>query len=65
MFEIMKSYGSQFQQRWWQDLFKIVFRIFDNIKHPEIQVEVGVWSVSVRGVVSKSEGGVEGVVSYY
>ena len=40
MFEIMKSYGHQFQQAWWQDLFKIVFRIFDNIKHPEIQVEV-------------------------
>ncbi len=40
MFEIMKSYGNQFQQAWWQDLFKIVFRIFDNIKHPEIQVEV-------------------------
>ena len=40
MFEIMKSYGNQFQQPWWQDLFKIVFRIFDNIKHPEIQVEV-------------------------
>jgi brefeldin A-inhibited guanine nucleotide-exchange protein len=45
MFEIMKSYGSDFQQPWWQDLFKIVFRIFDNIKHPEIQVEVS-WCMS-------------------
>ena len=40
MFEIMKSYGNHFQQAWWQDLFKVVFRIFDDIKHPEIQVEV-------------------------
>jgi len=40
MFEIMKSYGGQFQQTWWQDLFKIVFRIFDNMKHPENQIEV-------------------------
>lgn len=47
MFEIMKSYGNQFQQAWWQDLFKIVFRIFDNIKHPEIQVEVSVYFVSL------------------
>jgi len=40
MFEIMKSYGHLFQQHWWQDLFRIVFRIFDNMKLPELQVEV-------------------------
>ena len=40
MFEIMKSYGHLYQQRWWQDLFKVVFRIFDNMKLPELQAEV-------------------------
>ena len=42
MFEIMKSYGHLFQQRWWQDLFRVVFRIFDTMKLPELQVEVSV-----------------------
>ena len=40
MFEIMKSYGHLYQQHWWQDLFKVVFRIFDNMKLPELQAEV-------------------------
>ncbi len=40
MFEIMKSYGHLYQQRWWQDLFRVVFRIFDNMKLPELQAEV-------------------------
>ena len=40
MFEIMKSYGHLYQQAWWQDLFKVVFRIFSNMKLPEQQVEV-------------------------
>jgi hypothetical protein len=41
MFEIMKSYGHTFERHWWQDLFRIVFRIFDNMKLPELQSEVG------------------------
>lgn len=40
MFEIMKSYGHTFERHWWQDLFRIVFRIFDNMKLPEQQMEV-------------------------
>lgn len=40
MFEIMKSYGHTFEKHWWQDLFRIVFRIFDNMKLPEQQTEV-------------------------
>lgn len=47
MFEIMKSYGHTFAKHWWQDLFRIVFRIFDNMKLPEQQSEVGdVYSVA-------------------
>lgn len=40
MFEIMKTYGESFSSRWWKDLFNIVFRIFDNMKLPEAQIEV-------------------------
>ncbi len=40
MFEIIKTYGNHYQQHWWQDLFNIIFRIFDNMKLPELQVEV-------------------------
>ena len=40
MFEIMKTYGHLFRPSWWQDLFNIVFRIFDNHKLPETIVEV-------------------------
>ncbi|XP_062316284.1 brefeldin A-inhibited guanine nucleotide-exchange protein 2 [Osmerus eperlanus] len=43
MFEIMKSYGASFQQHWWHDLFRIVFRIFDNMKLPEQQTEKTEW----------------------
>lgn len=44
MFEIMKSYGHTFEKHWWHDLFRIVFRIFDNMKLPEQQTEVrGHW----------------------
>uniref|UniRef100_A0A8C9W5R1 ARF guanine nucleotide exchange factor 2 n=1 Tax=Scleropages formosus TaxID=113540 RepID=A0A8C9W5R1_SCLFO len=40
MFEIMKSYGHTFEKHWWHDLFRIIFRIFDNMKLPEQQTEV-------------------------
>lgn len=41
MFEIMKTYGEDFERHWWKDLFRIIFRIFDNMKLPEQQSEVG------------------------
>ncbi|XDV47075.1 hypothetical protein PO909_016806 [Leuciscus waleckii] len=34
MFEVMKTYGHTYEKHWWQDLFRIVFRIFDNMKLP-------------------------------
>ncbi|XP_054960832.1 brefeldin A-inhibited guanine nucleotide-exchange protein 2 isoform X3 [Pan paniscus] len=43
MFEIMKSYGHTFEKHWWQDLFRIVFRIFDNMKLPEQLSEKSEW----------------------
>lgn len=46
MFEIMKSYGHTFEKHWWHDLFRIVFRIFDNMKLPEQQTEVNQCSIS-------------------
>jgi len=36
----MKTYGHTYEKHWWQDLFRIVFRIFDNMKLPEQQTEV-------------------------
>ncbi|XP_071807234.1 brefeldin A-inhibited guanine nucleotide-exchange protein 1-like isoform X1 [Asterias amurensis] len=46
MFEIMKSYGDTFQQHWWKDLFRIVFRIFDNMKLPEQVLEKTEWMMT-------------------
>lgn len=43
MFEILKTYGDTFLQHWWNDIFKIVFRIFDNMKLPESQYEKSEW----------------------
>uniref|UniRef100_A0A674BXK9 ARF guanine nucleotide exchange factor 2 n=1 Tax=Salmo trutta TaxID=8032 RepID=A0A674BXK9_SALTR len=43
MFEIMKSYGHTFEKHWWHDLFRIVFRIFHNMKLPEQQTEKHEW----------------------
>eukprot|EP00118_Oscarella_pearsei_P005377 m.24672 g.24672 ORF g.24672 m.24672 type:complete len:1794 (+) comp28667_c0_seq1:116-5497(+) len=43
MFEIIKTYGSSFQQHWWKDLFRIVFRIFDDMKLPEQRQEKAEW----------------------
>ncbi|RWS13810.1 brefeldin A-inhibited guanine nucleotide-exchange protein 1-like isoform X6 [Dinothrombium tinctorium] len=43
MFEIIKSYGNNLKNHWWQDLFKIIFRIFDNMKLPEQQTEKAEW----------------------
>ncbi|CAF5137892.1 unnamed protein product, partial [Rotaria sp. Silwood1] len=43
MFEIMKNYGESFTQHWWIELFNVVFRIFDNMKLPDTQVEKIEW----------------------
>lgn len=54
MFEIMKTYGHTYEKHWWQDLFRIVFRIFDNMKLPEQQTEVKKWGkiVYMRSIVT-------------
>lgn len=43
MFEVMKTYGESFQAHWWRDLFRIIFRIFDNMKLPEQVNEKAEW----------------------
>jgi len=50
MFEILKTYGDTFLPHWWNDIFKIIFRIFDNMKHPESQYEVIVVGTSQQVV---------------
>ena len=32
LFDIVKTYGDQFETHWWKDLFQVLFRIFDNMK---------------------------------
>lgn len=39
MFEIIKNYGDEFDG-WWMDLFNVIFRIFDFIKHEELGSDV-------------------------
>ncbi|XP_050031822.1 brefeldin A-inhibited guanine nucleotide-exchange protein 1 isoform X1 [Dermacentor andersoni] len=43
MFEVVKTYGLSFRPHWWQDLFQIIFRIFDNMKLPERHNEKAEW----------------------
>ncbi|XP_066147847.1 brefeldin A-inhibited guanine nucleotide-exchange protein 1 isoform X2 [Euwallacea fornicatus] len=43
LFEIIKTYGDSFKPHWWKDLFKILFRIFDNMKLPEKHTEKAEW----------------------
>lgn len=43
MFEVMKTYGESFEPHWWRDLFRVIFRIFDNMKLPEQQLEKYEW----------------------
>ncbi|CAF4312534.1 unnamed protein product [Rotaria socialis] len=43
MFEIMKTYGETYSQNWWVELFNVVFRIFDNMKLPDTQIEKIEW----------------------
>lgn len=43
LFEIVKTYGNSFKVHWWRDLFKVLFRIFDNMKLPEQHTEKAEW----------------------
>ncbi|KAB0792741.1 hypothetical protein PPYR_14700 [Photinus pyralis] len=43
LFEIVKTYGDSFSPHWWKDLFKVLFRIFDNMKLPEQYTEKAEW----------------------
>ncbi|XP_057662143.1 brefeldin A-inhibited guanine nucleotide-exchange protein 1 isoform X1 [Diorhabda carinulata] len=43
LFEVIKTYGDTFSPHWWKDLFKVLFRIFDNMKLPEKQPEKDEW----------------------
>ncbi|XP_055372240.1 brefeldin A-inhibited guanine nucleotide-exchange protein 1 [Condylostylus longicornis] len=43
LFEIIKTHGDAFRPHWWRDLFKILFRIFDNMKLPEQHTEKAEW----------------------
>jgi brefeldin A-inhibited guanine nucleotide-exchange protein len=40
MFTIIKTYGKEFRTDWWNDLFKIVFRLFDFSKLNSLGNEV-------------------------
>lgn len=42
MFEIMKTFGTEFKNEWWEDLFQVAFRIFDVMKLAEEQNEVNI-----------------------
>ena len=42
LFELIKSHGASWEQRWWLDLFNVLFRVFDGLKLPE-QVERSEW----------------------
>lgn len=53
MFEIMKTYGHTYEKHWWQDLFRIVFRIFDNMKLPEQQTEVRKHGIFISYIVKR------------
>ncbi|KAK6645643.1 Brefeldin A-inhibited guanine nucleotide-exchange protein 1 [Polyplax serrata] len=43
LFEIVKTHGDAFKQHWWKDLFQVLFRIFDNMKLPELFTEKAEW----------------------
>jgi brefeldin A-inhibited guanine nucleotide-exchange protein len=43
MFEIMKTHGHLYHQRWWSDLFNVIFRLFGNMKLPDTPNEKSEW----------------------
>ncbi len=51
MFEIMKTYGHQYKQEWWQDLFSVVFRLFGDMKLPDSPNEVTVINYTMESLL--------------
>lgn len=43
LFEMAKQYGSTFRSHWWKDLFKVIFRIFNQSKMPDQLSEKSDW----------------------
>eukprot|EP00123_Amoebidium_parasiticum_P018335 comp24173_c0_seq6/m.44187 comp24173_c0_seq6/g.44187 ORF comp24173_c0_seq6/g.44187 comp24173_c0_seq6/m.44187 type:complete len:1717 (-) comp24173_c0_seq6:350-5500(-) len=43
LIEIINHHGSEFRPQHWKDLFRIMFRIFDDLKLPEHQAEKTEW----------------------
>ncbi len=43
LFEMAKQYGSTFRSHWWKDLFKVIFRIFNQSKLPDQLSEKSDW----------------------
>lgn len=39
MFEILKIYGHTYHNHWWKEVFRVVFRIFDGMKLPDLSIE--------------------------
>lgn len=39
MFEILKIYGHTYHKHWWREVFRVVFRIFDGMKLPDLSIE--------------------------
>ena len=35
LFELIKTHGENWEDRWWLDLFNVLFRVFDGLKLPE------------------------------
>ena len=72
MFEIMKSYGHTFYNRWWKEVFKVVFRIFETMKLPDQQIDwmevssntANLFQLLLSLLVS-GEGGGGGVIPIY
>ncbi|KAI6182798.1 hypothetical protein M3Y97_00419900 [Aphelenchoides bicaudatus] len=46
MFTIINTYGNEFRTEWWNDLFKIIFRIFDFSKLNELGNEKNEWMLN-------------------
>lgn len=40
MFEILKSHGEMMKEEWWNDLFKIIYRIFEHAKQEDGRTDV-------------------------
>ena len=40
LFDVVKQYGSSYETNWWQDLFSVLFRIFDVVKLDQKHVRI-------------------------